>query len=174
MTASTGQAPDRVPAGTIGKAHGLDGSFYVAKAVPTLLFKGAEVFVEGYVEPRTIERRSGTDERPILRLSGAANRNDADALRGRGLTVKLEVAPELGEDEYWAHDLVGCEVQAQVGPEVLGEVIELRAYPSCEVLRVDGGRRGELLIPMVRDAIVEIDVAQRRVVVDGEFLALDD
>ncbi|MBO9534220.1 MAG: 16S rRNA processing protein RimM [Solirubrobacteraceae bacterium] len=174
MTTSPGQAPERVPAGTIGKAHGLDGSFYVVKAAAALLAKGAQVFVDGEAEPRTVERRSGTDDRPILRLSGAASRNDADALRGKPLTVALEHAPELDDDEYWAHDLVGCSVQPKSGGDALGLVVELMAYPSCEILKVDGGPRGELLVPLVRDAILEVDVPGRRITVDDEFLALDE
>ncbi|MFT4035371.1 MAG: ribosome maturation factor RimM [Patulibacter sp.] len=172
MIGSAGQAPERVPAGTIGKAHGLDGSVYVVAPVPALLAKGAQVFVDGEAEPRVVQRRAGTDERPLVRLSGCATRSDAEALRGRALMVALEDAPQLGDDEYWAHDLVGCAVRAQDG-EQLGEVRELRAYPSCEVLRVDGGPRGELLIPMVRDAIVAVALDVRQITVDAEFLALD-
>lgn len=174
MTQPPGQAPERVPAGIVGKAHGLDGSIYIVQAVPALLGKGAQLFVDGEAEARTVERRAGTDERPIVRLSGATNRNDADALRGKTLTVALDDAPALGDDEYWAHQLVGCAVHGEHGGEQLGDVRELMAYPSCEILRVDGGARGELLIPLIRDAIVDVDVESRRIVVDDEFLALDD
>lgn len=173
MTPRAGQAPDRVPVGQVGKAHGLDGSFYVVSAVPALIGKGAQVFVDGEAEPREVARRAGTDERPILRLAGATTRNDADALRGRALAVAPTDAPELEDDEYWAHELVGCAVYAQHAAVQLGEVRELMAYPSCEILRVDGGSRGELLVPLVRDAIVEVDVEARRITVDDEFLALD-
>lgn len=174
MTPPAGQAPERVPAGIIGKAHGLDGSVYIVQPAAGLLGKGAQVFVDGEAEARTVERRAGTEARPILRLSGAVNRNDADALRGKGLTVSIEDAPALGEDEYWAHQLVGCAVEGRQAGERLGEVLELMAYPSCEILRVDGGARGELLIPLVRDAIVEIDLEAQRITVDDEFLALDE
>lgn len=176
MTTPAGQAPERVPVGRVGKAHGLDGSFYVAEAMPELLAKGAEVFVAGEIEPRTIERRAGTDARPILRLSGSANRNDADALRGLALSVAAGDAPALDDNEYWAHQLVGCQVlgRPEAGsPERLGEVAELMALPSCEALVVRGGPRGEVLVPMVRDAILQIAPDDRLIVVDLAFLALD-
>ena len=44
----------------------------------------------------------------------------------------------------------------------------MRALPSCEVLEV-----GDLLVPMVGDAVVSIDVAERRIVVDPEFLGVE-
>jgi 16S rRNA processing protein RimM len=190
--------PERIFAGTVGKGHGLDGSFYVVGGVPELLGKGAKLWVGAEAEPRAIERRAGTDEKPILRLSGSQTRNDADSFRGLTLEASNANVRALDEDEYWAHQLVGCAVTAKVGGRALGEVVELMALPSCEVLVVrqpvvpdpeapqvgaepDGGeavaakaRRDDLLIPMVKDAIVEIDPAGRRVVVDAEFLALDD
>ena len=53
----------------------------------------------------------------------------------------------------------------------MGEVRRLVPLPSCEALavaRADGA--GELLVPMVRDAIRSVDVAARRIDVDLAFL----
>ena len=165
--------PERVFAGRVGKGHGLDGSFYVVQAVPHLLVKGNTLFVEGDDVPREIERRAGTDAKPILRLAGASDRSAADLLRGKALEIAVEDAPPLDDDEYWAHELVGCAVTAADGRS-LGEVAELLALPSCEVLVVRGvDEFGELLVPLVKDAIVEIDPKGRAITVDAEFLAID-
>ena len=115
-----------------------------------------------------IVRRAGTDDRPILRLLGVDDRSGAEALRGADLFVARSAAPALDDGEYWAEDLRGCRVVAADGRE-LGVVDDLRALPSCEVLEV-----GELLVPMVADAVIAIDVAARRIVVDAQFLGLDE
>ncbi|HTZ86933.1 MAG TPA: ribosome maturation factor RimM [Solirubrobacteraceae bacterium] len=164
--------PDaQLPAGRVGRAHGLDGSFYVTGAVSRLLTAGARLHLAG--RSVEIERRAGTDERPIVRVGGVEDRAAAEALRGERLTVAAAQAPELGEDEWWARELEGCEVRA--GERVLGKVTRLLELPSCEVLEVRAGARAEpLLVPMVRDAIGEIDVAAQRIEVDGEFLGLDE
>jgi 16S rRNA processing protein RimM len=47
----------------------------------------------------------------------------------------------------------------------VGVVARMVALPSCEALEV-----GELLIPMVRDAIRSIDLETRRIDVDMEFV----
>ncbi|HEX4467692.1 MAG TPA: hypothetical protein VH025_10930, partial [Solirubrobacteraceae bacterium] len=92
-------SPAELPAGRVGRAHGLDGSFYVTGAAPRLLTLGASVSVaDRRVE---IVRRSGTDARPILRLQGVDSRESAEALRGSELTVTASAAPQLGEGEWW-------------------------------------------------------------------------
>jgi 16S rRNA processing protein RimM len=151
-------------AGAVGRPHGLDGSFYVTRPVPTLLRRGGLVRVGDQV--RSIVRRAGTEERPILRLQGVDDRAAIDALRGEQLLVARADAPPLGEGEYWAEDLEGCVVVTPDGGE-LGRVGALRALPSCEVLEV-----GELLVPLVSDAVLEVSLADRRIVVDPGFLGV--
>jgi 16S rRNA processing protein RimM len=169
------ERPDRSlpvqPAGRVGRAHGLDGSFYVTGAVSRLLSLGTSVSVAG--RERQIVRRSGTDARPIVRLEGIVDRAGAEALRGEGLMVATSEAPQLGEDEWWAHELEGCEVRDQ-RERLLGTVARLIELPSCEVLEVRGESGGNpLLVPMVKDAIRRVDVGARRIDVDADFLDLD-
>jgi 16S rRNA processing protein RimM len=144
-----------MPAGRVGRPHGLDGSFYVLQ--PGALTEGLTVVVRG--EPYAIVRLAGTPDRPIVRLEGASSRADAEALRGEDLLVPAV----LDEDEFWAADLIGCAVVD--GERPVGVVTRMVALPSCEALEV-----GELLIPMVRDAIRSIDVQARRIDVDMGFV----
>ncbi len=157
---------DVLHAGRVGRPHGLDGSFYVTRPPrAALLVLGGEVRIDSTW--REIVRRSGTDDRPILRLRGIDDRPGLEALRGEDLFVARTAAPTLEADEYWAEDLHGCRVVSADGHE-LGVVEGLRALPSCEVLEV-----GELLVPMVGDAVRSVDVTARRIVVDADFLGID-
>jgi 16S rRNA processing protein RimM len=145
-------------AGQVGRPHGLDGAFHVKHPDGDLLAAADEVIVGG--RRRAVERRAGTVERPILRLEGCSRREDAEALRGEEL---LADPPPLEEGEFWARDLVGCRVTD--GERSVGVVSRMVALPSCEALEV-----GELLIPLVRDAIRSIDVEGRRIDVDMSFV----
>lgn len=161
-------APEGLSAGRVGRPHGLDGSFYVTRPRPRLLTLGAVVTVAG----RTAEivRRAGTEQRPIVRLEGVDARTDAEALRGMDLRISGE-APALGEDEWWANELEGCEVVD--GQELLGTVIRLIELPSCEALEVRPARGGEpVLVPLVRDAVRNVSPQQRRIEVNLDFLGL--
>jgi 16S rRNA processing protein RimM len=156
-----------IEAGRVGRPHGLDGSFHVTRPVPRLLAASDEILVDGRAE--RIERRAGTDDRPILRLAGHAGREAAEALRGAQLSIPAERAPALEPGEYWAHELEGCAVVD--GERRVGEVRRMVPLPSCEALEVEReGGGGELLVPMVRDAIRSVDVAGRRIDVDLAFL----
>ena len=151
-------------AGRVGRPHGLDGSFHVTRPRGVLLRLGGAVRIGDDVFD--VVRRAGTEDRPILRLGGVDDRPAIEALRGAELLVERAAAPPLPEGEYWSEDLEGCTVVTPAGRE-LGVVATMRALPSCEVLEV-----GDLLVPMVGDAVVSIDVAERRIVVDPEFLGV--
>jgi len=152
-------------AGRVGRPHGLDGSFHVTRPRGVLLTLGGSVRVGDDVHE--IGRRAGTEDRPILRLRGIDDRAGIEALREADLLVERADAPALPEGEYWSEDLEGCTVLTPQGEE-LGVVRTMRALPSCEVLEV-----GDLLVPMVGDAVVSIDVGERRIVVDPEFLGVE-
>ncbi len=118
----------------------------------------------------TIVRLSGTAQRPIVRLDGVRGRDAARALHGLALTMEGQQAPALGEQEWWVEELVGCAV---VGDgRVLGAVIGLVELPSCEALEVRGEGGESLLVPMVKDAIRAVAIAERRIEVSSDFLGL--
>jgi 16S rRNA processing protein RimM len=154
----TGPAAGQVTAGRVGRAHGLDGSFYV-EGVAESLAPGTEVTLAG--RQARVERRAGTDARPILRVSGVGDRDAAEALRGERILVD---GGDLAEDEYLTADLVGCEVPG------VGEVRRVIAGPSCDVLEVG---EAPVLIPFISDAITRIDTTAGVIEVDADFLNLD-
>ncbi len=165
-TSSTEGPSTPLEAGRVGRAHGLDGSFYVTSARPRLLSEGGEVTVAG--QTRRIVRRAGVEQRPIVRLAGVEDRSAVEALRGQPLTIARTQAPALGAGEWWAHELEGCAVRD--GERSLGTVSGLLELPSCEALRVRREDGGELLVPLVRDAIRNVDIAARSIDVSLDFL----
>jgi 16S rRNA processing protein RimM len=158
---------DLLHAGRVGRPHGLDGSFHVTQPRAALLDVGRRLLVDGREEE--IVRRAGTDQRPIVRLASCRTRSAAEALRGMNLLIPADRAPELEEDEWWPEQLEGAAVHD--GDREVGVVRRLLALPSCEVLEVerrDGA--GELLVPLIRDAVRSVDVEARRIEIDLAFL----
>jgi 16S rRNA processing protein RimM len=140
-----------VTAGRVGKPHGLDGSFYV-EGPRHALPEGCTVFLQS--QARTVERRAGTDDRPLVRLTGV---DDPRSLHGELLLVE----DELEEGEWLASDLVGCRV-----PELDSAVARILDEPSCSVLELEDGT----LIPLIADAVERVDLDAREIHVNRDFL----
>jgi 16S rRNA processing protein RimM len=138
----------------VGRAHGLDGSFYVDAP----LAEGDVVRIGD--REFTVAERKGTDAKPIIRLDGVEDRDAAESLRGEALTASDE-RPETSEDEWLIDDLIGCEVEG------VGRVTGVLEGLSCDVLEV-----GDELIPLVTDAVTRVDIEHRVIEVDREFLGL--
>jgi 16S rRNA processing protein RimM len=151
-------AERQVTAGRVGRPHGLDGSFYVEGASEPLTV-GTEVTLAG--RRVVVDRRAGTDDRPLVRVTGVDDRDAAGGLRGEPLLVP---AGDLEEGEYLIEDLIGCEVPG------LGTVRSVSTLPSCDVLEV--GEEG-VLVPFVADAVKSVDLDARVIAVDRRFLGLE-
>jgi 16S rRNA processing protein RimM len=138
----------------VGRPHGLDGSFYVDAPVEA----GYTVTIEG--RDFTVAERKGTDAKPIIRLEGIETREAAEALRGKPLTTgNRQLATDA--DEWLIDDLIGCEIEG------LGQVTGVLEGLSCDVLEV-----GDELIPLITDAVTRVDVENKVIEVDREFLGL--
>ncbi len=159
--------PDQwLQAGRIGRPHGLDGSFYVTRPRAVLLEIGLSVRVG--TQELQIERRAGTEVKPIIRLDGITSPEAAESVRGEALFCTLADAPALGEREWWAEELEGCAVSDGATP--VGQVTRLLVLPSCEVLDVKRPDGTELLVPMVSDAIRSVNVGEQKIDVNLAFI----
>jgi 16S rRNA processing protein RimM len=139
----------------VGRPHGLDGSFYVDGPID----EGATVVIGD--NEFTVVARKGTDAKPIIRLTGIENRDAAEALRGETLSPTSDERPATSDDEWPIEDLIGCRIEG------VGEVTGVLEGMSCDVLEV-----GDELIPLVTDAVTGVDVENKVIQVNREFLGL--
>ena len=94
-----------------------------------------------------------------------ADRSAAEALRGAGVWIESVQLAVLPAGEYWAFQLIGCEVEDGAGRSI-GRVREIRGTGAQDILVVDGAGGAEHLIPAVREWWREVDLARRRIVVE--------
>jgi 16S rRNA processing protein RimM len=152
--------PDRlVQVGRVGRPHGTDGAFVVEQASDDdrRWEVGAVVIVDGAPARVTLMRRVGSGRRAI--------RLDRPVPRGAELSVRLRDLPPPEPDSYYAFQLVGLDVFDDEGAPV-GVVAEVLPGPANDNLELGDGR----LVPMIEDAIREIDLEVRRIVVAKGFL----
>jgi 16S rRNA processing protein RimM len=102
----------------------------------------------------------------LVKLAGINDRNAALACKGRHIAVPREVLPALGDDEYYHADLIGLQVvnREQVDFGLVTDVIQTGAN---DVLVAKQGER-ERLIPFIDQVVLQVDLAQKLIVVDWD------
>jgi len=102
--------------------------------------------------------------RPIIAIEGVVTMNDAEALAGVELRVRVDELEALPDGTFYRHDLVGCRVET-TGGEAVGTVEKVEGDLAASRLVV-GTPGGEVLIPLAQAICVVIDIAARRIVID--------
>jgi len=169
-------APLTVVIGRIGRPHGIAGAVHSRGSGPTLATIAVGEAVE--VLPRdgaprllTVTDRRGMPDDPILVFGGIATRDEAAALAGADIRVPEErIAAPREPDTFLVRDLVGCEVL--LGATPLGPVEEVISAPANDVLQV-ARAGGPVLVPFTADAVVDLDVPGRRIVVRPDLFGPD-
>lgn len=100
----------------------------------------------------------------IIALEGVRTVEEADALRGLEVFVRETDSAPLGEGEYFLHQLYDLRVTTVDG-EDLGTVREVIATGANDVLVVRNARGVEILIPIIRDVVQQLDIASGQIVV---------
>ncbi|HMJ92481.1 MAG TPA: ribosome maturation factor RimM [Allosphingosinicella sp.] len=103
----------------------------------------------------------------IARFAEVTDRNQAESLRGKLLTVPRSALPPLGEGEYYHADLIGLPCESGEG-EALGVVVAVENFGAGDLLEIErtGGKR--MMVPF-RPGVADLDGS--RIIVDREFLA---
>jgi len=146
-----------VSVGRVGKPHGLDGSFFVENASEDeeRFAVGSTLHVDGAPAEIVESKRSGG--RPVIRL-------DREAARGAELCLPRSELPPPGEDEYYAFQLEGLEVEEEGGRR-LGRVASVQSGVANDVLELDSG----LALPLVDACVLDVDLEQGRIQVARGF-----
>jgi len=98
-----------------------------------------------------------------VRFAGVADRDAAEALRGRDIEVARSALPPTGAREYYQEDLIGLRVRSRAGQE-LGLVSHFVDAPANAVMVVMGQR--ELWIPAVPSHLLRVDLERGEIEVD--------
>lgn len=154
-----------VAVGRITRAHGVAGevAVLVLSEVPERFAEGAVVYLEDG-RALTVETVRPHRGRLLVRFREVADRTGAEELRGRLLVVPTSMSPPLPEGSWWDHDIEGCAVRTEGGRE-LGVVREIIHTPANDVWVAVDEAGAETLIPVLKDVLLAVDVAEKRIVV---------
>ncbi len=159
--------------GVITQTHGIRGE---VKVFPTtddvarfqdlkqvLLDTGKETL------PLEIEHVKFFKQFVILKFKGYDNINDIERYRRCPLLVERKDAVALEEDEYFITDMIGMKVVTDAGVE-FGVLKDVMTTGANDVYVIDHPTEGEVLVPAIKECILEVDIAGRQMkihVMDG-------
>ena len=152
-----------VPIGKVGRPHGLDGAFVVERASldDRRWSVGATVLVDGVPATITLARRAGGGRRAI--------RNDRAVPRGADLAVPESELSQADPDSFYVFQLVDLQAVDENGAP-LGRVVEVHPGAANDNVELSDGT----LVPLVEDAVREVDLENGRLVVVRSFLSPDN
>jgi 16S rRNA processing protein RimM len=169
--------PDRIAIGYIARTKGIRGDVKVeVLSHDPQRFVGLDALVlqkDGHAD-RVVHIENWSPEAPGLRMKffdiDTPEAAKETLVKGY-LTVTREQVAELPVDTYYIFELLGCTVEDIQGRR-LGEITDVLELPSADTYVVRDGDH-EFMIPAVREFIIQVNIPQRRLVVQGidELLA---
>ncbi len=157
-----------VTIGQIRKPHGLHG-YLRAEALSDVpeRFEGlSQVWLElsdGYREARPIDKCTIERRGLLVKFEGIDTPEAANRLCGAYIQVPFKDTAPLPEGQFYVFDLVGGQVVTENGRDV-GQIRDILTMPANDVMVIDGPR-GEILIPVIEEVVIDIDADKRRVVI---------
>ncbi|MEY8429134.1 ribosome maturation factor RimM [Lachnospiraceae bacterium 48-42] len=97
----------------------------------------------------------------ILKFKGIDDINDVEPYRGCALLVERKDAVSLEEDEYFVADMLGMEVFTEDGNH-FGTLKDVLRTGANDVYLIDTPEHGDVLIPAIKECIIEVDIAASR------------
>ncbi|WP_319541795.1 ribosome maturation factor RimM [uncultured Pseudodesulfovibrio sp.] len=159
-----------IPVGGVVKPHGIRGEFCIKSYAdsPTIFGVVDALYLQnGDTPPKPITVDSWREHKGLVLLTakGVTDRDQADALRGRTVLVREEDLPELGDDEHYLYQMVGCRVVLTDGSEVgvLEGFYETSEQDTWVIVNEAGT---EILLPAVPEFVLDIDL-------DDEVISID-
>ena len=126
--------------------------------------RGNTLLIDG--TPHTLVSARQQPPHILLRLSDIADRETAQALRGKEVTIRKEDAVALPEGQYFWHQVIGLSVVNISTQEVLGRVVDILETGANDVYVVRPPQGKEILIPAIKDVVKEIDPEQGRMLIE--------
>ncbi len=148
---------DRIKVGKIVSAVGIRGEVkvYPYTDYPERFEELQGVFAED--DWMEIEKVRYQKNMAVIKFAGIDDRNAAEAVRDRFLTIEKKDLRPLGEDEYFIFDLIGLKAQDQDGV-LLGTVSDVIQNTAQDLYEITAENGEKYLIPAVREFVTDIDI----------------
>lgn len=154
--------PVYLAVGLLRRPHGVRGDILltVLTDFPERLRPGTFLYVGDSKQPVKITRRRLHNDGLVLGLEGVALPEQAAKFTGKTVFVRAEDRPLLPEGEYYHHQIIGLNVSDETG-RALGTVTEILETGANDVYVVKDADGHEILLPALKEVLLEIDLEKK-------------
>jgi 16S rRNA processing protein RimM len=101
----------------------------------------------------------------VAEITGIANRNDAEKLRGLQLYIDRERLPDTDDNEFYYEDLIGCSAITADG-QAAGSVIAVENFGAGDLLEIQPPQGQSYYLPIAEPFVQNIDMGARIITVE--------
>ncbi|WP_239057815.1 ribosome maturation factor RimM [Pseudodesulfovibrio sp. JC047] len=166
-----------IPVGGVVKPHGIRGEFCIKSYAdsPSIFGTIPAVYLQdGKKPPQPVTIASWREHKGLVLLTakGVTDRDQAEALRGRTVLVREVDLPELGDDEQYLYQMIGCRVVVTDGTDV-GELTGYYETAEQDIWVIVNEAGTEILLPAVPEFVLDIDLDEECITIDPPEGLLD-
>ncbi|AWB44267.1 ribosome maturation factor RimM [Paenibacillus sp. CAA11] len=110
----------------------------------------------------TVEASRPYKQTYIVKFKEYGNINDIERYKGWDIKVPKDQSVELPENEYYFHEIIGCQVVTDEG-ETLGTIKEILRPGANDVWVVKLATGKDLLLPVIDDVVLDVNVKDKLV-----------
>ena len=163
---------ERVRLGAVIGAHGIKGEVRVKTFTlsPDTLGAYGPLTTDDGRRLQVSALRAGKPGEAVVRFEGVADRNGAEALKGRQLFVPRDALPPPEADEFYHADLIGLAVE-DTSNTALGRVRALHNFGAGDVMEIETRSGATEFVPF--NVVLKVELPTRIVIEPPSYETTD-
>ena len=155
--------------GGVVKPHGIRGEFCIKSYAdsPSIFRKAGAIFrQQGSKTPKPITITSCREHKGLVLVTaeGVTDRDQAELLRGRSVLVREEDLPDLGDNEHYYYQMIGCRIVLEDETDI-GELKGYYETGEQDTWVIENDDRTEILLPAVPEFVLDVDLDSEVIVI---------
>ena len=155
--------------GRLGRPHGVHGeiSVEVRTDEPEIRFaKGSKLSLKESNNQLTVLSSRWHQEKMLVKFEEITDRDLANDIKGKTLVIEIDPASiETKKDQYYEFQLTGLKV-IDKNEKTLGQIKEVITGLAQDLLVVETEERKEVLVPFVKQIVINVDLNQKLITMD--------
>ena len=158
--------PEFLVVGKLRRPHGVRGEILmdILTDFPERLHPDVVVYVGDTHQPICIRNTRQHSQALLVTFDDYDSRESVGELRNEYVYVPLDDRPPLPDGEYYYHELIGLQVESDMG-ENLGVLTNILETGANDVYIVSSDESPDILLPAIESVILEIDLERGRMLV---------